>query len=276
MTEAAVLFEVAEGVATLTFNLAARMNPLTPALLAGALQALERVHEDKAIRTLVLTAKGRGFCVGADLAWLAAQRQAEPDGLDVAGAPGVGDLVADLMDSGGNPFVAGLRELPVPVLCAVNGAAVGGGVGIALAADIVVAARSAYFYLPFVPALGLVPDMGCAWFMGRAVGRARSVGLTLLGDRVSAEQAAQWGLIWACIDDADLAAEVSRIAARLAALPAHAVAETRALHRAAETLTLAEQLVYERERQRELANGAGFAEGVQAFAGKRRAVFAGR
>lgn len=157
-----------------------------------------------------------------------------------------------------------------------QGPAAGGGVGVALAADIVIAARSAYFMLPFVPALGLVPDLGSAWFMPRAIGMARSVGLALLGERLSAEQAAQWGLIWACVDDAALANETARVAARLAALPAHGIVETRALFAAAATNDFARQLAYERDRQRELIERKCFAEGVSAFLGKRRPVFAGR
>lgn len=274
-SEPAVLFDVAEGVATLTLNEPARMNPLTPALLAGCLEALERVRADTSIRALLVTAKGKGFCVGADLASLGCPGEAGDLSAPASGSC-LGDQVAALMDNGGSPLIAGLRALPVPVVCAVNGAAAGGGVGLALAADIVLAARSAYFYLPFVPALGLVPDMASAWFMQRAIGQARAVGLALLGDRLSAEQAAQWGLIWACVDDADLADEAGRIARRLAALPAHAALETRALFGAAEANTLAQQLAYERGRQRELADGAGFAEGVAAFAAKRRPVFRGR
>jgi 2-(1,2-epoxy-1,2-dihydrophenyl)acetyl-CoA isomerase len=271
MTHEAVLFDVKEGIATLSFNVADRLNPLTPELLTGALAALERVHADTTIRVLVIRAEGKAFCVGADLAALGA---AKPNG--DAAPSSLGDQVAELMDTGGNPLVMGLRELPVPVVCAVQGAVAGGGVGVALAADIVIAAKSAYFYLPFVPALGIVPDMGCAWFMARALGPARTVGLTLLGDRLSAEQAAQWGLIWACVDDAALGGEVARIATRLAALPAHAATETRALYRVAESNTVAEQLVYERERQRELIDGPCFAEGVAAFVGKRRPAFPGR
>lgn len=275
MNQPAVLFDVSKGIATLTLNVTARMNPLTPDLLAGALAALDHVHADASIRVLVITAKGKGFCVGADLAAMGTAGNAGNEETQT-GALTLGDQVAALMDAGGNPLVLGLRELPVPVVCAVNGAVAGGGVGLALAADIVVAARSAYFYLPFVPALGLVPDMGSAWFLPRAIGRARSIGLTLLGDRLSAEQAAQWGLIWACVDDGNLADEVASIAARLAALPTHAATETRTLYQAAETNTLVDQLAYERDRQRELINGACFAEGVLAFGDKRRPVFAGR
>ena len=274
MNQEAVLFDVKEGIATLVFNEAARMNPLTPERMAASLAALARVHADESIRVLVVTGKGKGFCVGADLAAMAT---GAADGASSAEAgASLGDRVAELMDTGGTPFITGLRQLPVPVVCALNGAAVGGGVGIALAADIVVAPRSAYFYLPFVPALGLVPDMGCTWFIARALGHARSLGLTLLGDRLSAERAAEWGLIWACVDDTDLSDEVDRIARRLAALPAHAATETRALHRAVDVNTLSQQLAYETNRQRELIDGACFAEGVAAFGARRRLVFTGR
>ncbi len=263
----AVLFDTRDGVATLTLNEPAKMNALTPALMAGALCALDRVRADTSIRVLIVAANGKGFSSGADLAALS---ESPTDGRSR------GDHVGHLIDTGGKPLVMGLRELPVPVVCAVHGAVAGGGVGIALAADIVVAARSAYFLLPFVPALGLVPDMGSAWFMPRAIGIARSVGLTLLGERLSAEQAAQWGLIWACVDDAMLKDEVARIAARLAALPAHAALETRALFKTAGSNTLDAQLAYERDRQRELVDSECFAEGVAAFGGRRRPVFAGR
>lgn len=270
MSDAPTLFAVQNGIATLTLNQAARMNPLTPALQQGCLDALQRVRDDSAIRVLVLTGRGKGFCVGADLAALGRAPSDAP-----TGAP-LGDRVAEMMEKTGNPMVAGLRALPVPVVCAVNGAAAGGGVGLALAADIVIAARSAYFYLPFVPALGLVPDMGSSWFLPRAVGRARALGLTLLGDRLSADRAVQMGLIWGSVDDDELEAETARMAARLAALPAHAVVETRALFSAAERNDLGAQLAFERERQRLLIDGPSFQEGVRAFLEKRRPRFDGR
>ena len=289
MTESNVLFEVSQGVATLTLNDAARLNPLTTELLRDSMAALQRVHEERDIRVLVLTAKGRGFCVGADLTALGAvghgaATAAAGAATDVgaklseihAPATGLATAVGDLMEQGGNPFVTALRELPVPVLCAINGVLAGGGVGVALAADVTIAARSAYFYLPFVPALGLVPDMGSAWFLQRAVGRSRALALSLLGERLSAEQAMQWGLIWSCVDDAELAAETQRIATRLAALPAHSALETRALFDHAEAARLPEQLRYEAERQRELITGPAFAEGLAAFAAKRKPMFNSR
>lgn len=272
-SESGVLFEVDEGgIGTLTLNEPARLNPITAAIQQGLLDALQRVHDDTAIRALILTARGRAFSVGADLDQLA-----ERSGSAAAqGKLSLGEQVGDMMEKAANPIIQGLHDLPVPVVCAINGPAVGGGFGLALAGDIVLAARSAYFYLPFVPALGAVPDMGASWRLARHVGHARALGLTLLGERLSAEQAAQWGLIWACVEDDQLAAEALNIAKRLAAMPAHSALETRALYRAAEANTLAGQLAYEASRQRELLGGASFEVGLAAFQAKRAAVFPAR
>jgi 2-(1,2-epoxy-1,2-dihydrophenyl)acetyl-CoA isomerase len=268
MSHDAVLFDVQEGVATLTLNDAARMNPLSPPIRKGFLAALERVQAEAAIRVLVIKANGKGFCVGADLGELIARAEAP-------GGASVPDQIADLMDNIGNPIVTRLRALRVSVVCAVDGAVAGGGVGLALAADIVVATKASYFYLPFVPALGMVPDMGASWFMPRAMGKARAVGATLLGKRVPAQQAADWGLIWACVADAAaLSEETAGVAAQLARLPAHAVQEVRAMFAASEANTLDAQLVDERERQVRLAGGPDFAEGLRAFKEKRRPDFA--
>jgi len=271
MSQDAVLFEVIDGVAMATLNEGDRMNPLTEKVRAGLLDALRLVHEDKAIRALLLTGRGRGFCVGADL---------NDFGRRAAEAPKTGETlgryVGHIMTSSGNPIVCGLRSLPVPVICAVNGAAAGGGVGLALAADIVVAARSAYFYLPFVPALGIVPDMGSTWTLPRAIGTARSVGLALTGEKLSAQKATEWGLIWACVEDEQLQVEAMKLARQMAALPAHAIGEARALFAAAEANNLQQQLALERERQQALIDGESFTEGLNAFAEKRKPRFRGR
>lgn len=269
MTAPSVLFEVSGGIASLTLNEGERMNPLTDALQRGCLDAMRRVRDDRSIRALLLTARGRGFCVGADLTEFS-RRAAQP------GQASLGDHVGRMMEETGNPIMAGLRALPVPVICAVNGAAAGGGVGLALAGDMVIAARSAYFYLPFVPALGLVPDMGASWIVPRAVGRARALGLTLTGEKLSAQQAADWGLIWACVDDDKLQDEALKLARRLADLPAHAVTETRALFEASERNSFEQQLALERERQQVMIDGESFAEGVKAFGERRKPVFRGR
>lgn len=270
MTAPSVLFEVQDGIATLTLNEGASLNPLKESLQRGWLDGLQRVRDDTSIRALIVTATGRGFCVGADLVDFK-RRAAELPAGDSLGA-----YVGRMMDDTGNPIAQGMRTLPVPVVCAINGAAAGGGFGLALAGDMVLAARSAYFYLPFVPALGVVPDMGAVWTAMRAVGRARALGLTLTGQKLTAEQAAAWGLIWACVDDDQLQAEARKLATQLAQLPGDAIEETRALFAAAERNTFEQQLKLERDRQAELINGPSFQEGVQAFAERRKPVFRGR
>jgi 2-(1,2-epoxy-1,2-dihydrophenyl)acetyl-CoA isomerase len=270
MTRESVLFEIVHHVAVVTLNEGERMNPLTEGVQAGLLDAMERVREETSIRAMLLTARGRGFCVGADL------KDFSRRAADLPAGDSLGRYVGRMMENGGNAIVQGLSTLPVPVVCAVNGAAAGGGFGVALAADVVIAARSAIFYLPFVPALGIVPDMGAAWALTRSIGRARAVALTLLGEKLSAEKAAQWGMIWDCVDDEDLTAEAMQIARRLAELPGHAIHETRALFDAAETNDLASQLALERERQERLIDGESFAEGMRAFGERRKPVFRGR
>ncbi len=263
---ALVLYEMHDGVATLTLNLPAKLNPIAKDLQVELRDALDRVTDDKAVRAVVLTGAGKAFCVGADLS---AMRTPE-DGKTL------GDETADWMQSLSHPLITGLRNLPVPVVCAVNGPAAGAGVGLALAADVTLAGRSAFFYLPFLPKLGISPDLGCTWFIPRFVGRARAMGMALLDERVSAEKAAQWGLIWDCVDDDLLQSEAHEVAQRLAKLPAHAVQEARNAFAASERHTLDEQLHYESERQRDLIEKPSFGEGVAAFLQKRPPVFTGR
>ena len=265
MTQEFVRYEVRDTIATLTLNDPAKLNALSTGLMEGLREALARVRADAAVRAVILTGAGRAFSSGADLTGV---------GGDIPGdTRSRGQKSSDRMGALNNPLVLDLHELPVPVVCAANGPVAGGSLGIALAADVVIAARSAYFYMPFLPALGIVPDMGATWFFPRGIGRARSMAMTLLGNRLSAEQAAQWGLIWSCVDDAALMDEARATAAKLAVLPAHAVREARHAHAAAERNTLAEQLEYERSRQRELIDRDEFTEGVRAFLEKRKPVF---
>lgn len=269
MTATPVLFEVADGVATLRLNEPSRFNPISTGMQKGCLEALERVREDTSVRALILTGSGKAFCSGADLSAFNPDQRADA-------RRSVGCVIGDMMAEAGNPLVVGLRTLPVPVVCAVNGVAAGGGVGLALAADIVIAARSAYFFLPFAPALGLVPDMGASWAVPRAIGRARAMGLTLLGHRLPAEDAARWGLIWACVDDGALVDDSRRTARQLSELPPQAIHEVRELYRASEGNSLTAQTTLEMERQKELADRPAFAEGVRAFLEKRRPRFEAR
>jgi len=258
-----VLYEVEEGVATLTLNLPAKLNPIALELQRELRDSLARVRQDHNVRAVVLTGAGKAFCVGADLSAMKPPAEGQT----------LGDQTAEWMQSMSNPLIEELRSLPVPVVCAVNGPAAGAGVGLALACDIVVAARSAYFYLPFLPKLGIVPDLGCTWFIPRRVGPARAMGMALLDEKLGADTAAQWGLIWASIDDNLLLLEAQKIAQRLAQLPTHAVIEARKAFEASERHTLPDQLHYESERQRELIEQSSFAEGVMAFLQKRTPVF---
>lgn len=268
MKQSAVLLEIDDAVATISLNDGERMSPLGDEMIDGMTEAVSQVRRDRSVRTLILTGRGRGFCVGADLAHyrgLIDQPRADRT---------LGQYVGDLMERM-NPVVQALRELPVPVVCAVNGPAAGGGVGLALAGDLVVAAKSSYFYLPFFPSLGAVPDMGATWTLPRAIGRARALGISLTGEKLPAQTAQEWGLIWACVEDERLEVESRRLARRLAAMPRHAILEARAIFAAAETNTLAQQLDLERARQMELVDGESFAEGVRAFSERRQPDFGG-
>ncbi|MCL1961509.1 MAG: enoyl-CoA hydratase-related protein [Desulfovibrionaceae bacterium] len=253
-------------VAILSLNIPARLNPLTEHMQRAMRDTLARLREEGGVGALVLTGAGRAFCVGADLSVSGMGGKADTRAT-------VGARAAEAMESLSNRLIEDLRNLPFPVVSAVNGPAAGAGVGVALAADIVLAARSAYFYLPFMPRLGIVPDLGTTWFLERLVGRARAVGMSMLGERLPAEQAAQWGLIWDCVDDGQLRAQAVALARRLASLPAHAAVEIRAAYDSAERQSLAGQMRYEAERQRELLDRPSFAEGVRAFMEKREPVF---
>lgn len=258
MNDQLVVCEIADGIATVILSDATKLNPISTRLQVRLRELLAKIHYDKSVRAMILTGAGKGFCAGADLS-----------SIDTGQKLSLGQAAAESMDRLTNPIVRELRELPFPVISAVNGPAAGAGVGLALAADIVLAARSAYFYLPFLPKLGIVPDAGCTWFMPRLIGHGRALGLTLLGEKLSAERAEQWGLIWECVDDAALLSRASIVARQLAALPAHAAIEARRAFDASERHTLSEQLQYERDRQRALIDGPSFSEGVRAFMGKR-------
>ena len=249
-------------VGILSLNLPERLNPIAPELQTGLRAKLAELRDEGQVRALVLTGEGRAFCSGADLS---------AGGITAGSSTGTtqGERTAEAMEALSNRLIEDLRTLPFPVVSAINGAAAGAGVGLALAADVVIAARSAYFYLPFMPRLGIVPDLGTTWFLERFLGRARAVGLTLLGDKLPAEKAAQWGLIWECVDDAELRPKALALAQRLAAIPAHAAKEVRAAYESAGDQSLVAQMRYEAERQRELLDRPSFAEGVRAFREKR-------
>ena len=256
-----ILFDISAGVARLTLNRPDKLNSFTAAMHAEVKDALGRLVPGGA-RVLVLTGAGRGFCAGQDLG-------------DRAVAPGgQGADLGESIERNYKPLVLALSTLPLPVVAAVNGVAAGAGANIALACDIVIAARSASFIQSFVK-LGLVPDCGGTWLLPRLLGNARALGLALLGDKLSAEQAAAWGLIWRCVEDAELGAVVESLAKQLAAAPTRGLAATRMAIRDGWGSTLEEALNRERDLQRELGRSRDYAEGVAAFGEKRAPRFTG-
>ena len=257
-----ILFENAAGIARLTLNRPERLNSFNTAMHAEVAQALAGLAGSGA-RVLVLTGAGRGFCAGQDLG-------------DRAVAPGAAppDL-AQSIEKYYKPLVLALRRLPLPVIAAVNGVAAGAGANIALACDLVIAARSASFVQAFAK-LGLIPDSGGTWFLPRLVGPARAIGLAFLGEKLPAEQAAAWGLIWRCVEDAELAPTVESLARGFAAAPTLGLARTKQAIYEGLGRTLEQQLNVERDLQGELGRSADYAEGVAAFAAKRTPHFSGR
>jgi 2-(1,2-epoxy-1,2-dihydrophenyl)acetyl-CoA isomerase len=256
---------IAEGVATITLNRPQVLNSLKAMLFQELGQVFDAVAADDAVRAVLMTGAGRAFCAGADLA--------APPG--TGGPKDPGDRTAESMHATINPLVAKIASLPKPVIAAVNGVTAGGGVGLALSADIVIAAKSATFIQVFGPQLGIVPDMGCTWYLPRLVGRARATGLALTGDRLPAETAAEWGLIWKAVDDADLMAEATALATRLASGPTTGFALIKKALKASETNGLEEQLHAEAEGQRIAFRTHDTKEGVRAFIEKRKPVFRG-
>jgi 2-(1,2-epoxy-1,2-dihydrophenyl)acetyl-CoA isomerase len=258
-----ILFSIEDGAARLTLNRPDRLNSFNMEMHAEVAEAISMIERDRSVRTLLITAAGRAFCAGQDLA----DRAVAP------GAPGV-DL-GESLESRYNPLVRRLVALPMPVVCAVNGVAAGAGANIALAADIVIAAKSARFIQSFAN-LGLIPDSGGTFVLPRLAGQARALGLALTGEPLSAEQAAQWGLIWKAVDDAALADEANALIARFAAAPTRGLAETKRAIRTAFARSLDEQLDLERDLQRALGKSDDYREGVEAFLNKRKPQFKGR
>ena len=262
MSEPSILYTVADGVATITLNRPARLNSFTEAMHAELRSALDRVRSTPEIRALILTGAGRGFCAGQDLEERKTEHGSEPPNL------------SETIGRNYNPLVMTLRNLPVPVVSAVNGVAAGAGASIALAADIVLAARSASFIQAFSK-IGLMPDSGGTWFLPRLVGDARARAMALLGDRLSAEQAEQWGMIWRCVDDDKLADEARKLARELARGATRGLAAIKQALNASATNTLEQQLELERSLQGELARSDDYREGVSAFKEKRAPNFKG-
>lgn len=256
-------FEIDGGVATLTLDRPDCLNSFNDRMHDEVRDALRHCEREDAVRCLLLTGTGRGFCAGQDLS----ERHTEPGGE----APDLGASVEQHY----NPLIRKLKSLSMPVVCAVNGVAAGAGANIAFACDIVLAARSASFIEAFCR-IGLIPDSGGTWHLPRLVGHARAMGMALLGDRICAEQAERWGLIWKCLPDEELMTEANRLASHLATRPTRALALTkRALH-ASWSNPLDRQLELERDFMRIAGRTDDYREGVAAFLEKREAKFQGK
>jgi 2-(1,2-epoxy-1,2-dihydrophenyl)acetyl-CoA isomerase len=258
-----IQFALADGIARLTLNRPDKLNSFNVQMHGEVRDVLAQVRDEAECRVLVLTGAGRGFCAGQDLS----DRAVAPG----ASAPDLGESI----ELRYKPLVLALRNMPKPVIAAVNGVAAGAGANIALACDLVIAAKSASFIQSFSK-LGLVPDSGGTWSLPRLIGPARAIGLTFLGEKLSAEQAAAWGLIWRCVEDAELPAATDQLARQLASAPTRGLARTKEAIYSSGGRTLEQQLDIERDFQRELGSSADYAEGVAAFTEKRAPRFTGR
>jgi len=256
-----ILYSLTGTIARVTLNRPEKLNAFNTAMHLELGDALVRTRAANA-RVLLLSGAGRGFCAGQDLD----ERDLSPG----APAPDLGHG----LETHYNPLVLSLRSLPMPVICAVNGVAAGAGASVALACDIVLAARSASFIQAFCK-LGLVPDAGSTHYLPRLVGTARAMGLSLLGDKLPAEQAERWGLIWKCLPDDELMAEAERLAAHFSTAPTKGLARTKQAIYASADNTLEQQLDLECAYQRDIGLGHDYREGVNAFKDKRPARFSG-
>lgn len=248
-------FTITDSIAKLTLNRPASLNAFNMQMASEVLHAVDRLGDAREARVLLMTGAGRAFSSGADLAGDTTRE--------------AGSLLETL-----NPLFERLFALPIPLITAVNGPAAGASCSLALAGDIVLAARSAYFLQAFVN-IGLVPDMGSTWLLPRLAGRARAQAMMMLGERIPAETAERWGMIYRAVDDAQLAAEAQALATRFANGPTQAYAMIRQGIRRSLESSLSETLQMELENQRIAGRTADFAEGVAAFRAKRPAAFKG-
>ena len=249
------------GVWRLTLNRPDKLNSFTRAMLTEIGDALTEIEADAEARALVITGAGRAFCAGQDLREAAAVED--------------GEAVRAVIERHYNPMIRLLRSLHIPVMAAVNGVAAGAGASLAVASDLVLAAHSASFSFAFSK-IGLIPDAGATYFVPRLVGHARGLGLALLGDTISAETAAHWGLIWQAVPDTEFGSAVETMAGRLASLPTAAVALMKQAVSAGEHHSLEQQLALEAELQSRAAETEDFQEGHTAFLEKRSPHFSGR
>ena len=261
MSESTILVSTQGAVRVLTLNRPAALNSFTGAMHRELLAALNAAADGAAIRAVVVTGTGRGFCAGQDLA------DPEMTGAEID--------VGAVIDRHYRPLALRVRSMPVPVLAAVNGVAAGAGANFALCCDFVLAAKGASFIQAFSK-IGLVPDCGGTWLLPRLVGRARALGLAMTGDKLAAEEAERMGLIWKSVDDAALMETTLALANKLALMPSKALAETRKALDASMPMDFGDALALEANVQRELGKAGDFVEGVSAFFAKRPPVFKDR
>jgi 2-(1,2-epoxy-1,2-dihydrophenyl)acetyl-CoA isomerase len=262
MTDRSILVEQHAGYRIITLNRPERLNAFNEAMHLALRTAIDEAEADASCRALMITGAGRGFCTGQDLS-------------DRLAKPGESVVLGAAQEAHYNPLVRKLRSLSFPVVAAVNGVAAGAGCNIALACDIVLAARSANFVQSFAR-VGLIPDSGGTWILPRLVGEARARGLALLAQELPAEKAADWGLIWRCVDDNALIYEARRICEHFAGAPTQGLALIKRALNASASNTLDAQLDLERDMQRAASLTPDYAEGVRAFMEKRKPKFTGR
>lgn len=264
MAESDTIDMVSDGnVLTLTLNRPDKLNSFNDEMHVAFRAALERARDDSDVRAVLITGAGRGFCAGQDL-----------DSLNSGGNSAPVDLGATI-ETFYNPALRLIRSLEKPVVCAVNGVAAGAGANIALACDIVLAARSAKFVQAF-SMIGLIPDAGGSWNLPRMLGEPRAKALAMLAEPIDGQTAADWGMIWKAFDDAELMEQANKLARRLAGGPTKGLGLTKRAIQAAATNSLDTQLDLERDLQREAGYTADYSEGVAAFLGKRKPEFRGQ
>lgn len=259
MSYESIIFSSADGIAQIVLNRPDRLNSFTRAMHGELRDALANLGE---ARVLILTGAGRGFCAGQDLN-------------DRAVTPGESVDLGETVDECWNPLIRTLATLPQPVIARINGVAAGAGANIALACDLVIAGKSAKFIQSF-SALGLIPDSGGSWHLPRLVGQARALGLALTGQPISADQAAEWGMIWKSVEDDQLDTEVDSLAAKLAALPPLGLAAIKQIIRTSWSRSLDQELDLQRDEMRRLGFTSDYREGVAAFLEKREPKFTGK